>query len=75
MKRTMKKLLLATTAFVFVATVAHGQPAGRPGLWQLPDYGRGHGYVTEPGMPKCNMAVSEECRRLYGNKKNSGARR
>jgi hypothetical protein len=43
-----------------------------PGQWVLPDYGRSHGYVTGPGMPKCNMAVSEECRRLYGQIKRSG---
>jgi hypothetical protein len=39
--------------------------------WQLPNYGRDHGVVTEPGMPKCNMAVSEECRRLYGRAQRS----
>jgi hypothetical protein len=34
-------------------------------LWQLRDVGRPHGYVTEPGMPKCNPSISEECRRLF----------
>jgi hypothetical protein len=37
----------------------------QPGQWQLPNYGRNHGVVGGPGMPKCNPHVSEECRRLY----------
>jgi hypothetical protein len=54
-------LLCAAVILIFMALrPAHAQQ------WQLPNYGRDHGVVTEPGMPKCNMAVSEECRRLYG---------
>jgi hypothetical protein len=34
-------------------------------LWPIRDLGRNHGYVTGPGMPKCNPSVSEECRRLF----------
>ena len=36
-------------------------------LWPIRDFGRNHGYVTSPGMPKCNPTVSEECRRLFPN--------
>jgi hypothetical protein len=48
------------------ALVVTAQPAAAQRQWALPDYGRTHGYVTEPGMPKCNVNASEECRRLYG---------
>jgi hypothetical protein len=47
-------------------TWAHAQTQPTQRVWALRDIGRSHGYVTEPGMPKCNLAVSEECRRLYG---------
>jgi hypothetical protein len=66
MKRLVPVFVIAALAFVLIMLLftvlsqAHAQP------WQLPNYGRDHGVVTEPGMPKCNMAVSEECRRLYG---------
>jgi hypothetical protein len=63
MKHTLgtASLIALLCAAIFMALrPAHAQQ------WQLPNYGRDHGVVTEPGMPKCNMAVSEECRRLYG---------
>jgi hypothetical protein len=62
----MSKVICTAVLILFMASwPAHAQRDAQ-GNWQLPDYGRTHGVVTEPGMPKCNMAVSEECRRLYG---------
>jgi hypothetical protein len=58
--------MLAPAFALLLISVALAHAQNRPGHWQLPDYGRSHGVVTEPEMPKCNMAVSEECRRLYG---------
>jgi hypothetical protein len=54
-------VLLAAACILFAALrPVHAQQ------WQLPNYGRDHGVVGGPGMPKCNPQVSEECRRLYG---------
>jgi hypothetical protein len=46
---------------------AKAQDAGwrKDGTWQMQNYGRNHGILSGPGMPKCNVNVSEECRRLY----------
>jgi hypothetical protein len=64
---TMIAVLAVAAALLFLALrPAHAQQ------WQLPNYGRDHGVVTEPGMPKCNTAVSEECRRLYGRAQRRG---
>jgi hypothetical protein len=59
---------MATGCVAVSMLVMAAQPAPAQ-QWQLPDYGRNHGVVGGPGMPKCNMAVSEECRRLYGGAK------
>jgi hypothetical protein len=57
---------MATACIAVFMLIMAVRPAHAQKLWPLRDIGRGHGYVTEPGMPKCNLAVSEECRRLYG---------
>jgi hypothetical protein len=60
---------IATFAVFFLIFAIRPAPAQvavqTPGVWSLPNYGRSHGVVTGPGMPKCNPHVSEECRRLY----------
>jgi hypothetical protein len=72
MKKSLGMFVLMTVICVAVFMLfmavrpAHAQFAVQtPGTWQLPNYGRNHGVVTGPGMPKCNPHVSEECRRLY----------
>jgi hypothetical protein len=37
--------------------------------------GRFHGVTTEPGMPTCNVQVSEECRRLMAERRRLMAER
>jgi len=37
----------------------------KDGTWQMQNYGRNHGVLSGPGLPKCNPWVSDECRRLY----------
>jgi hypothetical protein len=44
-------------------TVAQREAVQSQQLWPLRDLGRSHGYVTGPGMPKCNPSVSD--RRLF----------
>jgi hypothetical protein len=74
MKTSLSAVILIATLIVAAALLfmalrpAHAQSR----QWALPDYGRSHGYVTEPGMPKCNMTASEECRRLYGGQVRRG---
>lgn len=52
------------------STAAQRQAVQNQQLWPIRDLGRSQGYVTGPGMPKCNPSVSEECRRLYGQPAN-----
>jgi len=60
--------LIIAAAFVLAALrPASAQDARRlpDGTWQMQNYGRNHGVLSGPGMPKCNPHVSDECRRLY----------
>jgi hypothetical protein len=64
----MRKVMFALAILAGVAgpaSVAVAAVQVAPGVWALPNYGRNHGVVTGPGMPKCNPWVSDECRRLY----------
>src|SRR6516165_2078943 len=58
-------VLMATICIVIFWVFMALRPASAQQTWQLPNYGRNHGVVSGPGMPKCNPWVSEECRRLY----------
>ena len=48
----MNRLVLALV-FVIPATVAIAAQQVAPGLWQMSNYGRNHGMITGPGIPKC----------------------
>ena len=68
----MKKLLLAGTTVLLMATSASAGPEAEHrghwvalGQWQMSDIGRNHGTIGGPGIPKCNPWVSPECARLY----------
>src|SRR5215469_5888129 len=65
---TMKKLLLAGTIVLLMATSASAGPEPTwvaPNQWQMSDIGRNHGVLGGPGIPKCNPWVSPECARLH----------
>ena len=69
----MTKILVTAicVAAFMVPWPAHAQRLP-DGTWQMQDYGRNHGVVSGPGMPKCNPQVSDECRRLYPSLMNKG---
>jgi hypothetical protein len=60
----VNRLVLALV-FVIPATVAIAAQQVAPGLWQMSNYGRNHGMITGPRIPKCNPWISPECRRLH----------
>ena len=68
----MKKLLLAGTTVLLMATSANAGPEAdhTSGIksqgYAMGDHGRFHGYLGTGGLiPKCNPHVSPECARLY----------
>jgi hypothetical protein len=71
--KTYGNLILMTVICIVIFWVfmalrpASAQDARRlpDGTWQMQNYGRNHGVLSGPGMPKCNPHVSDECRRLY----------
>jgi hypothetical protein len=66
--KTFGNLFLMTLLCVAIFILFMGIRPAPAQQWSISDIGRSHGYVTGPGMPKCNKAVSEECRRLYPDK-------
>jgi hypothetical protein len=62
-------VMLAVWMLFLMAAIYHAeaQDARRlpDGTWQMQNYGRNHGVLSGPGIPKCNPHVSDECRRLY----------
>jgi hypothetical protein len=68
MKHTATQALVTIAiALAIVVVVKVIQARAQQQTWALPNYGRNHGVVTGPGIPKCNPWVSAECRRLYPN--------
>jgi hypothetical protein len=61
----MTRLLIATAALVLVV-VCLPHSASTQAIGGI---GRFHGVTSEPGMPTCNVQVSEECRRLMAERK------
>jgi hypothetical protein len=60
----MTRLLIATAALVLVV-VCLPHSASTQAIGGI---GRFHGVTSEPGMPTCNVQVSEECRRLMAER-------
>jgi hypothetical protein len=61
----MRKVMFALAIWAGAIGPASAATQVAPGVWQMQNYGRNHGMITGPGMPKCNPWVSDECRRLY----------
>jgi hypothetical protein len=62
----MTRLLLCTAMVLALTASANAQAFGFVSDGGM---GRNHGVTTEPGMPTCNVQVSEECRRLMAERK------
>jgi hypothetical protein len=60
---TRIRLLIATAAILVAVCLPHSAFAQLI-IGSNAGIGRFHGATTEPGMPTCNLQVSEECRRL-----------